>query len=124
MRSCPAPPTYSFKTLTYCISYVRAGLTSNVPVTSAETWDSMVHFPDRAGELDFLMIHIHPYWDGQSITNAAQYVLSTYNTIAEDYPGKRIVIGKRDGRAEEPIPCPNPFQEYQVLQTRQDSYRI
>lgn len=50
--------------------------------------------PILAENVDFLLIHIHPYWNGVDIENAAQYVVEKYYTVMQAYPEKEIIIGE------------------------------
>lgn len=76
------------------IDYVRSGTHSNVPITTADTWNTLLDNPEVVSDLDFIMVHVYPYWEGVSITTAAQYVLQRYNQIVASYPGKPVIIGE------------------------------
>jgi len=85
------------------ISYINQVKTAtSVPVTTAEAWhiwnyDSSA---DLAAAVDFITIHVHPYWESPywtpnlSIDTAAQHVIDRYNQIKAKYPGKQVVIGE------------------------------
>jgi exo-beta-1,3-glucanase (GH17 family) len=64
------------------------------PVTAAEQWHVYRDHPNLASNVDFIMMHVHPYWENQSITNAAQFVVDKYNYVKGLYPGKTIIIGE------------------------------
>jgi len=55
---------------------------------------------DLVNELDFVLVHIHPFWESQystpnlTIDTALAHVTNKYNLIARKYPGKRIIIGE------------------------------
>jgi exo-beta-1,3-glucanase (GH17 family) len=58
--------------------------------------------------VDYVLVHIHPWWDarhGATITDPVRYVVDTYNEIRRQAPGKRVVIGEvgwpSDGQAGE-----------------------
>jgi len=34
------------------------------PVSTAETWDIWVDHPELAAEVDYIAVHILPYWEG------------------------------------------------------------
>ena len=43
-----------------------------VPVSTAEPWHIWLHYPELAKEVDYLAVHILPYWDEQSSRDAAR----------------------------------------------------
>ena len=43
----------------------------NIRVTTAEPWRLWQDHPDLIDTVDVITAHIHPYWDGQDISNAA-----------------------------------------------------
>lgn len=65
---------------------------TDVPVTTAETYDTWLAHPNLANVVDFIGIHIYPYWEGISINGAAQFVVDQYNLIKQTFPGKEVVI--------------------------------
>ncbi len=85
------------------ISYlrrVREAVPPEVRVTTAEAWSIWRDNPDLAGEVDFVMAHFHPYWEGQPIEGAAVWVLDRYGELEESLrqavPDRKldIVIGE------------------------------
>ncbi len=76
------------------IFYIRELKKTGVPVTTADIWRVWLMHPELADEVDFLMVHIHPYWEGISIGDAANYVIQRWNAMKKRFPGKRIVIGE------------------------------
>ena len=68
--------------------------TTKIPITTAEVWSTWLEHPQLANEVDFLIVHIHPYWDGISIERAAVYVAATWQRLKEFFPNKRIIIGE------------------------------
>jgi exo-beta-1,3-glucanase (GH17 family) len=67
---------------------------SEIPVSTAETYWNYLNHPGIAEKVDFILIHIHPYWDGISIEAAAQYVIDRYNEVKQAYPDKEVIIGE------------------------------
>lgn len=77
------------------IDYIReVKKSTSLPVTTAEIWSIWRNHPRLANEVDFLMVHIHPYWEGCSINRAAAYVVTIWQIMKDTFPGKRIVIGE------------------------------
>lgn len=64
------------------------------PITSAETWDVWERVPELAGHVDFITIHILPYWEKIPIERFESFVLECYNAIKSLHPAKKIVIGE------------------------------
>src|SRR5262249_29354234 len=67
---------------------------SPVPVTTAEVWNVWRDYPDLVSAVDFIAVHILPYWEGRSAATAVDDAIGAYNLLRERYPGKRIVIGE------------------------------
>ncbi len=77
------------------INYIRSVKDSTkLPVTTAEICEWWIEHPKLANEVDFLTVHIHPFWYGISIEDAAEYVIQTAKQIKQLFPAKRIVIGE------------------------------
>jgi len=79
-------------TLTNYIKQVKNS--TGKQVTACEQWHIYRDYPNLANSVDILMINIYPFWEQQSIDNAASFALEKYNLIKNLYPGKRIVIGE------------------------------
>ena len=77
------------------ISYINQVKNStSIPVTTAEGWYFWLNNRDLADYVDYLTVHIHPYWEGVSIDNAVSFVIEKYNLVKSTYPDKRVVIGE------------------------------
>ena len=66
----------------------------HVPVSSGETWDIWLKHPELVKEVDFLAVHILPYWEAKSAAIAFRYAFDRYEDLRRAYPGKRIVIAE------------------------------
>jgi exo-beta-1,3-glucanase (GH17 family) len=92
---------------------------TGLPVTTAEPWHVWVDHPDLAACADYIMTHIHPYWECQLIENAMAFVQEKYGLVSSQYPGKRVVIGETGwptaGTGREahcgPMPAVSPEQQ-------------
>ncbi len=62
------------------------------PVSTSETWDMWLAHPELANEVDFIALHILPYWEGLSIDAAVEYVFYRFNAMREAFPDKPIII--------------------------------
>lgn len=66
----------------------------SVPVTTSEPWSTWINHPTLANAVDTILIHIHPYWEGKHINDAANFVLEKYNEVIKKYPDKRVIISE------------------------------
>ncbi|MFQ5654501.1 MAG: glycosyl hydrolase family 17 protein, partial [Planctomycetota bacterium] len=77
------------------IEYIRqVKRSTTLPVTTAEIWGRWRKHPALADEVDFLLIHVHPYWEGIPVDRAAQHVVDAWKQIRDGAGGKRVVIGE------------------------------
>jgi exo-beta-1,3-glucanase (GH17 family) len=56
-------------------------------------WES----PDSralAADVDFVMVHLHPLWNGCQLDSALAWVGHRYDAVAAAHPGKAVVIGE------------------------------
>ncbi|MEI8396846.1 MAG: glycoside hydrolase [Rhodospirillaceae bacterium] len=66
------------------------------PVSTADVWEYWLKFPQMARSVDYLTIHLLPYWedDPAGVDSAAERILSAYRQIAARFPGKPILVGE------------------------------
>lgn len=62
------------------------------PVSTSETWDMWIAHPELAEAVDYIAVHILPYWEGIAVEDAVDYVFYRYKAMQEAFPGKPIVI--------------------------------
>ncbi|HZP67355.1 MAG TPA: glycosyltransferase, partial [Rudaea sp.] len=73
----------------------RARAHLRVPVSTAEPWHIWLKYPQLAKHVDFITVHLLPYWEGYPRKDAVGLqVLARYYELASAFPGKRIVIGE------------------------------
>ena len=67
-----------------------------MPVTYADVWEFWLRYPDVQNAVDFVTVHILPYWEDFPIpaSRAAAHVASIRARVAAAFPGKEIVIGE------------------------------
>lgn len=72
------------------------------PVSTAETWDSWLRHPQLAEHVDYLAVHILPFWEGVSVDDAVLFLADRMALLAARFPDKPIIIGEvgwpSDGR--------------------------
>ena len=62
------------------------------PVSTSETWDRWLLNPDLAKEVDYIGVHILPFWEGIPVEEAVDYVFNRYHQLQMAFPDKPIVI--------------------------------
>ncbi|MEP7029864.1 MAG: glycosyltransferase [Pseudolabrys sp.] len=67
---------------------------TNVAVTTGEIWSVWRDHPELVSAVDFIAVHILPYWEGVSEKSAVDAAIGGYETLRRLYPGKRIVIAE------------------------------
>jgi exo-beta-1,3-glucanase (GH17 family) len=67
-----------------------------VPVTYADVWEYWLHNREVAAAVDFITIHILPYWEDVPISAdyAAAHVDAIRDQIVQAFPGKEVLIGE------------------------------
>jgi exo-beta-1,3-glucanase (GH17 family)/cellulose synthase/poly-beta-1,6-N-acetylglucosamine synthase-like glycosyltransferase len=75
------------------------------PVSTAEPWHVWLDHPELVPHVDYLAVHMLPYWEGVEAEAAVDYVVDTMRMLEERFPGKPIVIGEvgwpSDGRTRD-----------------------
>ena len=74
------------------IDRVRAAVRQ--PVSTAEPWHVWEKYPELAQHVDFITVHLLPYWEGVPRKDAIGDVLMRYRRLQRLFPDKRIVIGE------------------------------
>jgi exo-beta-1,3-glucanase (GH17 family) len=105
-----------------------------VPVTYADVWEFWLRYREVAGAVDFITIHILPYWEDFPIPvqEAARHVDSIRDQVAEAFPNRDILVGEfgwpSAGRMREgalPSPANQARALHEVLtQAKSENYRV
>jgi len=76
------------------IRAVRAGVT--VPITTADDYNFWNKPESRpiAAEIDYIVMHAHPLWNGKTLDNAIDWLDAVYDDIAAKHPDRTIVLGE------------------------------
>jgi len=67
---------------------------TNIPVTTAEIAKPIIDHPKVAAAVDFLFLHIYPYWEAISEENGMSCIFETYDMFSKSFPGKQVIIGE------------------------------
>jgi exo-beta-1,3-glucanase (GH17 family) len=105
-----------------------------VPVTYAETWDYWLRYREIQDAVDFVTIHVLPYWDDipTRAENAAAQVAAIHKQVSIAFPGKEVLIGETGwpsmGRMREGA-LPSRINQARVISeildvARRDNFRV
>jgi exo-beta-1,3-glucanase (GH17 family) len=122
----------SAATLRDYIASVKAKV--KVPVTYADVWEFWIRNRELASAVDFVTVHILPYWEDDPIGagKAADHVASIRKHVAESFSGKEIMIGEfgwpSAGRMRESA-LPSPAAQARVIadvlrRGKEDGFRV
>ena len=67
---------------------------TDLPVSTAEPWHIWLENPELASAVDFIGLHILPYWEGISIDDAVPYIDMRIREIQNAYPDKPIILAE------------------------------
>ena len=91
------------------------------PVTYADVWEFWLRYSDLKNDVDFVTIHILPYWEDFPLraSLAAAHIDAIRKRVAAAMPGKEIVIGEvgwpSQGRMREGA-LPSPVNQARVIE--------
>lgn len=87
------------------VNYIRAVRSAvKQPVSYADVWERWIENPSLADEVDFVTVHILPYWEDHpvGVARARQHIADVYDIVKARFPNKPILIGETgwptDGR--------------------------
>src|SRR3984893_12722029 len=83
----------------------RARAAIEQPVSTAEPWHVWLAHPELAQHVDFIGVHLLPYWEGVAVDTAVSYSLAQFRRLQQVFPHKPIVVAEigwpRRGRPRE-----------------------
>ncbi|HEX7814200.1 glycoside hydrolase family 17 [Dyella sp.] len=84
------------KALAAYAQQVREQVPSSVPLTYADVWEFWLRYPQMAKAVDFLTIHILPYWEDNPVPpeHAIRHVAEVYQKVKASFPGRQVMIGE------------------------------
>jgi exo-beta-1,3-glucanase (GH17 family)/cellulose synthase/poly-beta-1,6-N-acetylglucosamine synthase-like glycosyltransferase len=71
---------------------VRAAV--DIPVSTAEPWHVWIDNPELVDHVDYIAVHMLPFWEGVPLDGAIDYVVERMDDLKRHFPGKRIVISE------------------------------
>lgn len=78
------------KQMTEYLDYVQEHL--QIPVSTAEPWHIWLKHPQLAEHVDFLAVHMLPYWENLDVDDAIPFIQQKMKLLQETFPNKPIVI--------------------------------
>lgn len=102
----------------------------SVPVTTAEVPNVWFEHPELASAVDYIAVHVLPYWEGMPGSAAVDDALGVYERLRQAYPGKRVVIaefGWPSAGLNRKDAVPSPLTQAEVVRdfvTRADAMGI
>jgi exo-beta-1,3-glucanase (GH17 family)/glycosyltransferase involved in cell wall biosynthesis len=72
----------------------RALRTSGVQVSTGEPWHVWLAQPQLAQHVDFIAIHVLPYWEGESVATAVESSLAQIERVKARFPGREVVVAE------------------------------
>ena len=77
------------------ITYLdRARANIRQPVSIAEPDFIWLKYPELAKHVDFITIHLFPFWNGVPRKDSVPAALGAYSNIVQHFPGKHVVVGE------------------------------
>jgi exo-beta-1,3-glucanase (GH17 family)/cellulose synthase/poly-beta-1,6-N-acetylglucosamine synthase-like glycosyltransferase len=67
---------------------------TGLPISTAEPWNVWMANPELVDHVDFITIHLLPYWEGIDVKNAVGHALYQYDAVSKRFPNKQVVIGE------------------------------
>ncbi len=76
------------------IKMAKAGA-PGIPVTTADIYQRIGdNSADLAPVVDYVLCHVHPFWENVAAEGGAAHVLKGWNGVKAKYPGKRVIVGE------------------------------
>jgi exo-beta-1,3-glucanase (GH17 family)/cellulose synthase/poly-beta-1,6-N-acetylglucosamine synthase-like glycosyltransferase len=72
----------------------RARAAIGQPVGTAEPWNTWLEHPELAQHVDFIGVHLLPYWEGLPVETAVDYSIEQFHRIQKAFPNKEVIIAE------------------------------
>ena len=67
---------------------------TDIPVGTAEPWHIWLKYPELAKHVDFIAIHLLPYWEGLPVDKAVDFSFNRLKEVQEAFPNKPVIVGE------------------------------
>lgn len=82
----------SFTELTAYLNRLRSAVKQ--PVSTGEPWHVWMRYPELADHVDFIAVHLLPYWEGIEVRAAVDYAYDRLALLQQTFPNKPVVIAE------------------------------
>jgi exo-beta-1,3-glucanase (GH17 family)/cellulose synthase/poly-beta-1,6-N-acetylglucosamine synthase-like glycosyltransferase len=72
----------------------RARAAIRQPVGYADTWATWLKNPEITKHVDFIAVHLFPYWEGVDVESAVDFCFRELKAVQAAYPKKPVIIGE------------------------------
>jgi exo-beta-1,3-glucanase (GH17 family)/cellulose synthase/poly-beta-1,6-N-acetylglucosamine synthase-like glycosyltransferase len=72
----------------------RARAAIRQPVGYADTWATWLKNPELARHVDFIAVHLFPYWEGVDVESAVEFCFRELKAVQAAFPKKPVIIGE------------------------------
>ncbi len=72
----------------------RARAQIEQPISTAEPWHVWLKNPELVDHVDYLAVHLLPYWEGIAVDQSVQYSIDKFHELQAKFPEKPVVIGE------------------------------
>jgi exo-beta-1,3-glucanase (GH17 family)/cellulose synthase/poly-beta-1,6-N-acetylglucosamine synthase-like glycosyltransferase len=80
--------------LTGYLDRARQEIHGVTPVSTAEPWHVWLAHPELAQHVDFIGVHLFPYWEGVGIDQAVDFCFRELAQVQKAFPGKPVVVAE------------------------------
>jgi len=74
------------------ISRVRESVSQ--PVSTSEPWHVWIKYPELASHVDYITVHMLPYWEGIHVDRAIDYIVERMSDVQRAFPNQEVLIGE------------------------------
>jgi exo-beta-1,3-glucanase (GH17 family)/cellulose synthase/poly-beta-1,6-N-acetylglucosamine synthase-like glycosyltransferase len=67
---------------------------TDTPVGTAEPWHVWLKHPELVRHVDFIAVHLLPYWEGVPIDQAVDYAFDRLQDVRQAFPNKPVIVGE------------------------------
>lgn len=65
---------------------------TDIPVSTAEPWHVWLKNPKLAEHVDYLAVHLLPFWEGVALDKSVEFSVNAYRQLRQAFPDKKIVV--------------------------------
>lgn len=81
-----------YQELIDCVEIVKSK--TSLPVSTAEPWHIWLEYGALTKCVDYMAVHIHPFWEWVPVEEASDYTLARLEQLQAHYPDKKISLAE------------------------------